>query len=225
MKGIDTMRATQFKKLDVVLTKEDCQQAKILSDLQVLCFNFLNIHGGAYKNTTGFMPYEMATDYHIWCVATTALKKQLSTNKKVIVKTWTDGFDLLKVVNIIKNKSCKNEDINYIHNYFCSNYHIKIRNNAGEKTYDIRTAFTKLKPHASWHFLFPLKKTKVRKNDTMLLYCIGNKNCINDIIFSGIVLYNTIKSCPVLKKGQVTSFGTTCKIDNYVTTLCKHYIY
>ena len=223
MKGIDTMLATQFKTLDVKLTKKEYQLARMYADIQTLCSNFLTKNCSQYKNSINFINAEVDHDYYIRHIAVEVFKKSMLNS--VEVETWENCFDIVKIVNILHNKSTVQKDVDYVRSYFCNKYHIKIKSGASEIVCDVRTALTKLEPKPNWNFLFAIDKVNMRKNNTALLYCIGNKSYIHKIVFSGIVLYNTIKQCPILKKGQATAFGTINRIDNYVTTLNKDYIY
>lgn len=219
------MNAPQFKTLNVTLTKEDYEKAKMFADLKVLCFNFLGRYSRLQKNVTNFTNNEVDHDYYIRFIATFAFKKQLSKDKHTIVSTWEDAFDIVKVISILCDNLPSEEDIAYIYSYFCSQYHVKIKNGEKEMVLDIKTALTKLEPKINWNFLFSARKAETRENTTALLYCVGNKLNIRSVVFSGVISYNTVRQCPVLKKGQVTRFGTVNKIDNYVTTLSKDYVY
>lgn len=215
------MSNTQFKKLNVTLTKEDYQRAKLFSDIQILCSNFLKTYNRPHKGSINFINNEIDHDYYIWYLSVMSFKRHLLQKNNIKIETWGDKFDTKRIINTINKKSLLKNDINYVYRYFCNKYHIKIQ----EKVYDIRTALTKLNPQSNWNFLFSVEKTKIRKNNVILLYCIGNKKHINKIIFSGTIPYKTIRQCSILKKGQPTIFGTINKINNYVTLLNKHYMY
>ena len=219
------MKTSQFTTLDVVLTKEDYQLAKIYADIQKLCRRFLDKHNKLHKNSMNFVNSEIDHDYYIWHVATTAFKRYLLKNKGVKVETWENNFNIYKVLNILNKTYVTEDNAAYVHNYFCNRYHIKIKSITGETVYDIRAALTRFQPKSNWNFLFSIDKANVRNIDTVLLYCIGNKDYINKIIFSGLISHNIIKQCPILRKGQQTASGIINKTDNYVTTLNKHYIY
>ena len=216
------MSTTQFTTLDVTLTKEDYQRAKMYTDIQKLCLNFLAQHY-TLQDSMNFINTKIDHDYYIWCIAVIAFEKCLPKN--IQTKTWEKSFNIKRIIDIINRHSSIQRDIDYIHAYVCKENHIKIKNGTEEKVYDIRTALTKLEPKPNWNFLFAINKIDMRKNDIILLYCIGNKNYIHKIVFPGIILYTTIKQCPILRKGQTTKFGTINKIDNHVTTLNKHYIH
>ena len=215
------MNRQQFRKLNVTLTKEDYQQAELSSESYKTCTNFLKKHNNFYGGHTNFVNKGIGHDYYIWCIAINALKKHILTKHNIKIEMWEDEFNIEKIVNIINKITPAEEDIAYVHKYVCNKYHIKI----ADKAYDIRTLLTKYNPTTGWDFMFSANKTDMRKNDVVLLFCIGTKKHINKIVFIGTILNSVIRQCPILKKGQLTKAGVVSRINNYLTTLGKHYTY
>lgn len=140
---------------------------------------------------------------------------------------WEENFDLEKIKKIIKKDSKDTEDISYVKKYFYDTWDLLITTKTATYKCDVKTALTKKEPQSSWNFLYPIIQAKKAGKDLMvLIYYIYRGKDFHDLtgeVLIGATTYDLIKKCKVLKKGDVSKFGTKSQTDNYVTELSRDY--
>jgi hypothetical protein len=141
--------------------------------------------------------------------------------------SWEDNFDLKKIENIVNSSSATKDDLIYVKEYFYDDWDIAVETNKGIYKCDIKTALTKLEPQTNWNFLYPIIQAQKSGKDLMILaYYIYQgddfHNLTNEVLI-GATTYELIQKCSVLKKGEISKFGTESQTDNYITELSRDY--
>lgn len=154
------------------------------------------------------------------------LKKEFGTIFKSL-QTWEDSFDLARVEKIISQNSDDENDKLYVKKYFYDEWDICISTEKGTYKCDIKTALTKKEPQANWNFFYPIVQAEKKGKDLMILiyYIYEGESYYNlkDEVLIGAITYDLIRKCKIIKKGEISRFGTTSQTDNYITELSSDY--
>jgi hypothetical protein len=169
-------------------------------------------------------------DSFIGYITEIVMGKYIEDNyKDVKVYTWEKEHNISEIISILKDKDFSEDSKSKVKEYFYDKWDIKISIDNKIILCDVKTALTKKEPNKYWEFLYPVIQANKQGKDIMLLVYyvvndIKNIESLKKIVVVGAVKPEDIKKNDLIKKGEITRFGTKSQIDNYITKLSVDYV-
>jgi hypothetical protein len=206
-------------------SEEIKNRALWFQDFRDKCKAYLAKHGIDYDKFT-----MVSHDGYIGFISEWILSQYLHNEFHEVIKngvSWEEGFDLRRIEEIIEKNSLDKTDIKYVKDYFYDNWDLMVSTQSATYKCDIKTALTAKDPQLNWNFLYPvIQAEKTGKDLMILIYYIYEGDDFHNLtgeVLIGATTYALIKKCHIIKKGEISRFGTKSQIDNYITELSRDY--
>lgn len=211
--------------LKIDIPKEVKKAAESFENFRGRCKTYLAKNGADYDKFT-VVSHDSYIGYISEWLIREYVQKEFSTSLKEC-RTWEEGFDIGRIEKIITEGSSAKNDIDYVKEYFYDEWDLFVSTNKGSFKCDVKTALTKKEPKENWNFLYPVVQAEKEGKDLMILvYYVYTEDDFHDLakeVLIGAITYELIKNCEIIKKGEVSRFGTTSQTDNYITELARDY--